>query len=299
MSKSILFFGFGFCADYLAQILAAENWHMQATCRDDDKAAKLAARNITPLHLNGAPLASDVVAPDVLAPEILDGVSHILLSAAPTEAGDPALPLLKDALAQSASQIDWLGYLSTTGVYGDHGGAWIDEDTPRGSVSARGQRRVEAEAAWAALAAQHNLPLHYFRLAGIYGPGRNQLASVKKGTARRIEKAGQVFSRIHVEDIAEILYASMHQPDAGRAYSVCDDEAAPPQDVVAYAAQLLGVDPPPLTAFEAADLSPMAQSFYGENKRIKNDRIKSELGVALKYPTYREGLRALFEAGDF
>lgn len=294
MSKSILFFGFGFCADYLAQILAGENWHMQATCRDDDKAAQLGARGITPLHLNDAPLASDVV-----APEILDGVSHILLSAAPTEAGDPALPLLKDALAQSASQIDWLGYLSTTGVYGDHGGAWIDEDTPSGPVSARGQRRVKAEAAWAALAAQHNLPLHYFRLAGIYGPGRNQLASVKKGTARRIEKAGQVFSRIHVEDIAQILYASMHKPDAGRAYSVCDDEAAPPQDVVAYAAQLLGVDPPPLTAFEAADLSPMAQSFYGENKRIKNDRIKSELGVALKYPTYREGLRALFEAGDF
>lgn len=289
MSKSILFFGFGFCADYVAQILAAENWHMQATCRDDEKAAQLAARGITPLKLDGAPFSSNA----------LDGVSHILLSAAPTETGDPALPVLKDALAHSASHIDWLGYLSTTGVYGDHGGAWIDEDTKRGPVSARGQRRVDAEAAWAALAAQHNLPLHYFRLAGIYGPKRNQLASVQAGTARRIEKDGQVFSRIHVEDIAQILYASMHKPDAGRAYSVCDDEAAPPQDVVAYAAQLLGVDPPPLVPFEAADLSPMAQSFYGENKRIKNDRIKKELGVALKYPTYREGLRALFEAGDF
>ncbi|MGB1551008.1 MAG: SDR family NAD(P)-dependent oxidoreductase, partial [Parvibaculales bacterium] len=144
-----------------------------------------------------------------------------------------------------------------------------------------------------------HLPIHYFRLAGIYGPGRNQLAALKAGTARRIDKTGQVFSRIHVEDIATILLASMAKLQAGRAYSVCDDEPAPPQDVVAYAATLLGMAPPPLIAFEDADLSPMAKSFYGENKRIKNSRIKQELGVTLKYPSYREGLRALFEAQDF
>jgi len=166
-------------------------------------------------------------------------------------------------------------------------------------LGARGQRRVDAEAAWGKLAAAHNVPIHYFRLAGIYGPGRNQLAALKAGTARRIDKPGQVFSRIHVADIAAILHASMAKPHAGRAYSVCDDEPAPPQEVVAYAAQLMGVDAPPLIAFEDAELSLMAKSFYGENKRIQNTRIKQELGVTLAYPNYREGLRALFDAGDF
>ena len=262
---------------------------MSATCRDEEKAARLQGLGITPLMLDGAPLS----------PAALDGVSHIVLSAAPDTTGDPALPLLQPALQETAEQMKWLGYLSTTGVYGDHEGAWIDEDTPPGPLGERGQRRVAAEAAWGELAAAHDLPMHYFRLAGIYGPGRNQLAALKAGTARRIDKTGQVFSRIHVEDIAMILLASMAKPQAGRAYSVCDDEPAPPQDVVAYAATLLGMAPPPLIAFEDADLSPMAKSFYGENKRIKNSRIKQELGVTLKYPSYREGLRALFKAHDF
>lgn len=287
--NGILFFGFGFCAAHLAPILAAAGFTLKASCRDDDKAAYLAAQGITPIRLDGAPLSADA----------LSGIDHILLSAAPTEAGDPALPLLQDALATCADQMKWLGYLSTTGVYGDHAGAWIDEETPAGKIGARGQRRLDAETAWGALADRLGLPLHYFRLAGIYGPGRNQLVSLKRGTARRIEKPGQVFSRIHVADIARILRASMAQPNAGRAYSVCDDEAAPPQDVVTYAAQLMGVAPPPLVAFETAELSPMAQSFYAENKRIKNDRIKRELGITLAYPTYREGLKALYEAEEF
>lgn len=289
MSKHILFFGFGYCAQFLAPLLAAQGWHISATCRDEEKAARLQGLGINALMLDGAPLSIAA----------LDGVSHIVLSAAPSDDGDPALPLLRDALANNPTQFQWLGYLSTTGVYGDHEGAWIDEDVPPGPLGARGQRRVAAEAAWEELAAAHDLPMHYFRLAGIYGPGRNQLASLKAGTARRIDKAGQVFSRIHVEDIAAILLASMAKPRAGRAYSVCDDEAAPPQDVVAFAAALMGREPPPLIAFEDADLSPMAKSFYGENKRIKNTRIKQELGVTLKYPSYREGLRALFEAQDF
>jgi len=287
--NGILFFGFGFCATHLAPLLAAEGFALKATCRDDEKAALLEAQGVTPIMLDGAPLQADALA----------GIDHILLSAAPNETGDPALPLLQDALALSAARMKWLGYLSTTGVYGDHAGAWIDEETPRGKVGARGRRRVDAEAAWRALADALDLPLHYFRLAGIYGPGRNQLASLKRGAARRIEKPDQVFSRIHVADIAQILRASMAQPNAGRAYSVCDDEAAPPQDVVTYAAQLMGVEPPPLIPFEAADLSPMAQSFYADNKRIKNDRIKQELGVTLAYPTYREGLKALYDAAEF
>ena len=287
--NGILFFGFGFCARHLAPLLAAEGFMLKASCRDDEKAAYLDAQGITPIMLDGSPLSADT----------LSGIDHILLSAAPDEAGDPALPLLKTALAASAAQMKWLGYLSTTGVYGDHAGAWIDEETPPGKIGARGQRRVDAETAWGRLSAELKLPMHYFRLAGIYGPGRNQLVSLKRGTARRIEKPGQVFSRIHVADIAQILQASMAQPNAGRAYSVCDDEAAPPQDVVTYAAHLMGVTPPPLIKFEEATLSPMAQSFYADNKRIKNDRIKQELGVALAYPTYREGLKALYEADEF
>lgn len=289
MQNGLLFFGFGFCAEYLAPMLAAEGWRLKATVRDTEKAARLDALGIQPIMLGEAALRA----------EDLDGLNHILLSAAPGEAGDPALPLLEDALAHHAEMMKWVGYLSTTGVYGDHGGAWIDEDTPPGPISVRGERRVAAEAAWAELAERHNLPMHYFRLAGIYGPGRNQLAGLKAGTARRIDKPGQVFSRIHVHDIARILRASMARPHAGRAYSVCDDDPAPPQDVVAFAAGLLNCTPPPLIPFDDAKLSPMAASFYGENKRIHNTRIKDELNIALAYPSYREGLRALFEAGDF
>lgn len=289
MAKGMLFFGFGFCAAHLAPALTAAGWRLKATCRDAAKGAALKAQGIEPLRVDGTPLAAGA----------LEGVDHILLSAPPSAHGDPALPLLEDALAARAGQLKWLGYLSTTGVYGDHGGAWIDEETPPGPLSARGQRRVDAEGAWGALAAAHDLPLHYFRLAGIYGPGRNQMASLKTGTARRIDKPGQVFSRIHVDDIAQILRASMAAPNAGRAYSVCDDEAAPPQDVVAFAAALMGVEEPPCVAFEEAEMSEMARSFYGENKRIKNQRIKQELGVSLVYPTYREGLTALYESGAF
>lgn len=285
----MLFFGFGFCATHLAPELAARGWHLSATCRDDDKAKSLAARGITPIMLDGEPLNA----------ARLDAVSHILLSAAPDENGCPALAQLADALADATDKPDWIGYLSTTGVYGHHQGAWIDEDTPPGPLGVRGQKRVAAEAAWAALAAQCDLPMHYFRLAGIYGPGRNQLAAVKNGTARRIDKPGQVFSRIHVADIVQVLLASIDRPNAGRAYTVCDHEPTPPQDVVSFAAGLLHTTPPPLIAFEEASLSQMARSFYGENKRLKNNRITDELGVALFYPTYREGLRALFEAGAF
>lgn len=285
----MLFFGFGFCAKALAPLLRAHGWQLSATCRDDEKYDLLEAQGITPLKLINEPIR----------PAQLAGVSHILLSAAPDENGDPALPQLKYALKELQEKPAWIGYLSTTGVYGDHQGAWVDEDTPPGPVGARGQRRVNAEAAWAELALEHDLPLHYFRLAGIYGPGRNQLRSLKNGTARRIDKPGQVFSRIHVDDIAQVLLASINRPNPGRAYTVCDDEPAPPQDVVAFAAGLMHTTPPPLLPFDDVVLSPMARSFYGENKRLRNRRMVDELGVVLIYPTYREGLRALFESGDY
>ena len=279
-------FGLGYCADYLSAKLIKQGWQVSATCRTSEKAAVLEASGIRPVLLSG----KKVTVND------LGKADHILISVPPEQDGsDPVLNFAEAALAALQDQIKWVGYLSTTGVYGDHQGAWIDEETPAGLLSERGQRRVAAEAQWAAT----GLPMHYFRLAGIYGPGRNSLRALQNGTARRVVKQGQVFSRIHLVDISRILEASMANPNAGRAYSVCDDTPAPPQDVVTYAAELMGVSPPALQDFATAELSPMARSFYGENKRIRNNRIKEELGVSLEYPDYRAGLSALWESGTY
>ena len=279
-------FGLGYCADYLSAKLIKQGWQVSATCRTSEKAAVLEASGIRPVLLSG----KKVTVTD------LGKADHILISVPPEQDGsDPVLNFAGAALAALQDQIKWVGYLSTTGVYGDHQGAWIDEETPAGLLSERGQRRVAAEAQWAAT----GLPMHYFRLAGIYGPGRNSLRALQNGTARRVVKQGQVFSRIHLVDITRILEASMANPNAGRAYSVCDDTPAPPQDVVTYAAELMGVSPPALQDFATAELSPMARSFYGENKRIRNNRIKEELGVSLEYPDYRAGLSALWESGTY
>lgn len=279
-------FGLGYCADYLSAKLIKQGWQVSATCRTSEKAAVLEASGIRPVLLSG----KKVTVTD------LGKADHILISVPPEQDGsDPVINFAEAALAALQDQLKWVGYLSTTGVYGDHQGAWIDEETPSGLLSERGQRRVAAEAQWAAT----GLPMHYFRLAGIYGPGRNSLRALQNGTARRVVKQGQVFSRIHLADITRILEASMANPNAGRAYSVCDDTPAPPQDVVTYAAELMGVPPPALQDFATAELSPMARSFYGENKRIRNNRIKEELGVSLEYPDYRAGLSALWESGTY
>ena len=187
----------------------------------------------------------------------------------------------------------WVGYLSTSGVYGNRGGDWVDEESPLEPTTARGQRRLEAERSWLRLHSDFGLPVHLFRLAGIYGPGRNTLLNLRDGSAKRIIKPGQIFSRIHVDDIAGVLAASMAKPNPGRVYNVCDDEPCPPQEVVEYAANLLGMSVPPEIPFEQAELSPMAKSFYADSKRVSNKRIKNELGYRLFYPNYREGLGAL------
>ena len=212
------------------------------------------------------------------------------MSAAPGENGDPFLANYVEVLR--ASQPEWVGYLSTTGVYGDHGGAWVDETAPLTPATKRGQMRVEAEAAWQAT----GLRPHIFRLAGIYGPGRGPFSKVRAGTARRIIKPGQIFSRIHVDDIAQILAASIAQPNPGAVYNVCDNDPAPPEDVIAHAAELLGLPIPPAVDFETAEMTLMARSFYSESKRVRNNRIREELGVELFYPSYRDGLPALLKA---
>jgi len=222
--------------------------------------------------------------------EALDAATHLLLSAAPGAEGDPVLAVLRDEIAKRAGQFEWVGYLSTTGVYGDAQGGWVDETSPLAPSTKRGEARVKAEAEWQAI---DGLPLHIFRLAGIYGPGRGPFSKVRAGTARRIIKQGQVFSRIHVDDIAAVLAASIAAPAPGEVYNLCDDDPAPPQDVIGYAAELLGLPLPPEVDFDTADMTPMARSFYAESKRVRNDKIKTELGVTLTYPDYRSGLQAL------
>lgn len=277
MTKTLLSFGHGYSARALTPLLP-DDWRIIGTTRSEDKAASMMADGVEPRIWPGANLTP-----------ALDAATHVLISAGPSDAGDPVLNALHSEIAARRDQFEWVGYLSTTGVYGDHDGGWVDENTPLTPSTKRGQLRVDAEAAWQAL----DLPLHIFRLAGIYGPGRGPFAKVSNGTARRIIKDGQVFSRIHVDDIAQVLAASIAQPDSGAIYNLCDDDPAPPQDVIAYAAELLGMPIPPATKFEDADLTPMARSFYAESKKVRNDRIKSDLGVELIYPDYRAGLTAL------
>lgn len=276
-------FGFGYTAASLAGALRAEGWSVAGTCRDQAKRDGLAAQGVEAyLFDRGRPLD----------PAVLAGATCILSSVPPDAEGDPVADRHGADLARLKS-LAWLGYLSTTGVYGDRQGGWVDEGSARDTVSARGRRRVMAEDAWLALHRDHGVPVHLFRLAGIYGPGRSALDAVRAGTAQRIDKPGQVFSRIHVMDIVRTLRASIAKPAPGAAYNLADDCPAPPQDVVAYACELLGVALPPLVPFEKAHLSEMARSFYAECKRVRNDRIKNDLGVALAYPDYKAGLKAL------
>ena len=282
MAHTILSFGHGYSAQALSRTLLPQGWQITGTTRSEVKAEALADQGVAPLIFPGD---GDGDVADAIAQ-----ASHLLISAGPDASGDPVLNAVGDMISARARQFEWVGYLSTTGVYGDHQGAWVDENTPLTPSTRRGQWRKDAEEAWHAVP---GLPLHIFRLAGIYGPGRGPFAKVRDGTARRIVKTEQVFSRTHVEDIAQVLAASIAQPAPGTAYNICDDDPAPPQDVIAHAAELLGAPVPPAIPFETAEMTPMARSFYAESKRVRNDRIKDELGVQLRFRTYREGLAAL------
>jgi nucleoside-diphosphate-sugar epimerase len=278
-------FGLGFSAQVLGARLAARGWEVAGTARDADKIAQLREQGYAATRFAGGTENPDL-------PPLLAGTTHLLHSIPPGPDGDPVLDAYREEIA-ALGTLRWIGYLSTVGVYGDQQGRWVDEGTPPKPNSARTEARVVAEQAWLDFGKEIGVPVQVFRLAGIYGPGRSVFDKLAAGTARRINKDGQVFSRIHVDDIATVLEASMARPRAGAIYNVADDEPAAPGDVVAHAAALIGVEPPPEVAFKDADMTPMARSFYEGSRRIGNALIKSELGVTLRYPTYREGLASL------
>jgi nucleoside-diphosphate-sugar epimerase len=278
-------FGLGYSAQRVAKELASRGWHIAGTARSPQGAEKIAALGYDAFVFDGSASVAGVA-------EALAKATHVLVSAPPDADGDPVLRQHANDL-DNAPLLSWIGYLSTVGVYGDSGGAWIDETMPTHATSTRGRRRIDAEQDWLALGAERGTRTQVFRLAGIYGPGRSAIDRLREGTAHRIVKPGQVFNRIHVDDIAAAVLAGIDGRGTEHVYNVTDDEPAPPQDVVAYAAELLHIPPPPETRFEDVQLTPMATSFYADNKRIRNARLRQDLGVALKFPTYREGLRAI------
>jgi nucleoside-diphosphate-sugar epimerase len=287
---NLFVFGLGYSALHLARSYRDRFARIAGTVTSPEKAEDLATEGIDARLFASAQT-------DLGIETALEAADALLISIPPGEGGDPALARFAEAIA-AAPRLSWIGYLSTVGVYGDHGGGWVDETTAPNPAGARSRERLAAERAWLELGARCGKAVHVFRIAGIYGPGRNALKSLADGTAKRILKPGQVFNRIHVDDIAAALIASMERPRAGAIYNLADDEPAPAPDVVAYAAGLAGVPPPPEVRFEEAGLSPMAASFYGESKRVANRLIKDELGVRLRHPTYREGLTALRAAGE-
>ena len=279
--STLLSLGHGYSARALAGRLVPQGWRVIGTTRNPAKAEAFRSEGVEPL-----------LWPGDLAPALAEA-THILCSAAPDAKGDPFLQSVP-GIAQAGAV--WVGYLSTTGVYGDHDGGWVDEVTPLSPQSDRGRQRVLAEDQWRAT----GLPLHVFRLAGIYGPGRGPFEKLRDGTARRIVKPGQVFSRIHVDDIAQVLEASIRQPNPGDAYNVFYDNPCPPDEVIVYAARLLCLPEPPAVPFAEVEptMTPMARGFYNESKKVRNDRIKDDLGVKLLYPDYPQGFAALLAGGD-
>ncbi|MGC4392036.1 SDR family oxidoreductase [Agrobacterium sp. M50-1] len=284
----VMIFGAGYSGKAIANVLKPETESLSGTTRSEDKFASLAAAGMTPFLFDGVHLNGDLTA-------AMGNVTHLVQSVAPGKDGDPLLALLGGDLRKFLPNLTWVAYLSTVGVYGDHHGAWVDETTPCRPVSARSVERVAAEAAWTEAAKKTDVPLSILRLSGIYGPGRNAFMNFEKGTARRLVKKDQVFNRIRVEDIGAAL-AFLAQKNEHGIFNVTDDEPCPPQDVVSFAATLMGVEPPPEQAFETADLTPMARSFYGENKRVSNARIR-DLGFDFRFPEYRLSLKQLWENG--
>jgi nucleoside-diphosphate-sugar epimerase len=282
----LFIFGLGFSGQEIARLAMSKAIAVSGTTRAPDKAVSLAAAGLDALVFGGDE-------EDTALAQRLGECTHLVICAGPDERGDPVLNALGEVLRTRVPQLQWIGYLSTVGVYGDHDGAWVDEETPCKPVSQRSIERLKAEAQWQSLAASLRLPLAILRLSGIYGPGRNTFVNLADGSAKRIVKPGQYFNRIHVADIAG---AALFLADSAAAgiFNVTDDEPAPPQDVVAFAANLMGVEAPPEIAFEDANLSPMGRSFYGEVKRVSNRKIR-DAGYAFQFPDYRAALNAMWQ----
>lgn len=294
-AKRLFCFGYGYTCDFLGRALQAraqatgQEWTLAGTTRDPAKRNALRAMGIDAYIFDtDRPLGDPLL--------MMKGVTHLLIATPPDQEGDVVHRLHAEDIARMPD-LEWVGYLSTTGVYGDRDGQWVDENTEISPDTIRGTRRSNAEKKWfSMLKGRTQLPIHIFRLAGIYGPGRSAIDSIRAGVARRIIKPGHAFSRIHVEDIVQTIMASFDKPAPGQIYNVVDDEAAPSHEVLAYASRLLGKDPPPLIRFEDANLAPITLSFYSDNKRVRNNKIKTELGVTLKYPNYRLGLEGCLKA---
>ena len=279
-SNHLFVFGPGYTAGFIMEKAIEAGWTVSATCRSDESRIKLEQHGINAVAFDSGILP--------------DSITHILTSVAPKGGHDAVLDVFGNALQQTSS-VKWIGYLSSTNVYGDHAGDWVDENTVPTPSLERGHHRLDAEQRWQQLAASMGASINVFRLAGIYGPGRNAIRTMLDGRGKRVIKQGQVFSRIHVDDIAQAVWYAMTGSSDHEIFNLADDMAAPPQDVIEYAAKLLGMPIPPDVPFETADLSPMARSFYMESKRVRNDRIKSDLGVQLKYPDFKVALKELLE----
>jgi nucleoside-diphosphate-sugar epimerase len=288
---TLICFGFGYCAEHFVEAFGQKFERIFGTVRGAERAAILNADDVGRFQALVFSGAASTPALDVA----IAAADYALISVPPDETGDPVLAACGSALAQ-ASRLRSVVYLSTVGVYGDSGGAWVDEETPPKPGSARGRQRLKAERDWRDFGARRGVAVAVLRLAGIYGPGQNALVQIARGKARRIVKPGQIFNRIHVGDIAQAIDAAFAR-GANGIFNVADDEPTPPGDPIAFAAELMGTVLPPEVAFEdaAPAMTPMALSFWQECRRVRNDRLKTELGVALRYPTYRQGLRTLFE----
>ncbi len=278
-------FGLGFSAQALAKRLVPQGWDVSGTVRGEQDEIKAESISVCPF---------DGSHPTAEISEAISRATHLLITIPPQPSGDVVLENFGKEISK-ARHLQWIGYISSTGVYGDAKGEWVDESSPLLASTDRNLRRIEVESAWLKVGQDQGPPVMIFRCVGIYGPGRNLLVSVRQGRARRIDKPGLVFSRIHSEDLAQTLEASMKKPRSGEIYNVSDDCPSPPAEAVEYACSLLDVEPPPLVPYEKADLSPTARGFYITNKRISNKKIKQELGVKLQYPDYRLGLSALLK----
>ena len=286
-AMKLVVFGLGFTSEAFLRFAEGRFTSVIATVRTAEKAKRKTKPECEVVVFNEA-------SADPRIAQALSEADAVLVSVGPDEAGDPVLRRFAREI-ETSTTLRWIGYLSTIGVYGDADGGWVDESVAPNPSHARTQRRVEVEQEWLALGARSRKATQIFRLAGIYGPGRNPIINLDQ-RAQRVIKKGQVFNRIHVDDIAQVLLASMAKPRNGAVYNVSDNEPAPPQDVLLFAAELIGREPPPEVPFEEAVMSEMARSFYADNKRVSNRLIREELGVVLRYPTYREGVGALARA---